>query len=102
MVENGYIHRSSKPVYFSPSSGTALAEAEIEYNDHHLSRSVYVKFTVVNPSPRLAELIGDQEGKSVQLVVWTTTPWTLVANQVCIFRFQKWLHHSQRFAIHFG
>ncbi|KAG0139556.1 hypothetical protein CROQUDRAFT_54525, partial [Cronartium quercuum f. sp. fusiforme G11] len=81
MVENGYIHRSSKPVYFSPSSGTALAEAEIEYHDDHLSRSVYVKFPVVRPSPHLAELMRDQGEKLIQLVVWTTTPWTLVANQ---------------------
>ncbi|KAH9813750.1 tRNA synthetases class I-domain-containing protein [Melampsora americana] len=81
MLENDYIYRSSKPVYFSPSSGTALAEAEIEYNEDHLSLSVYATFDVVRPSKRLAELLKDHNSKSVKLVVWTTTPWTLVANQ---------------------
>ncbi|EGG09855.1 uncharacterized protein MELLADRAFT_34324, partial [Melampsora larici-populina 98AG31] len=81
MLENDYIYRSSKPVYFSPSSGTALAEAEIEYNEDHRSLSVYTTFDVVRPSKRLAELLKDHELKSVKLVVWTTTPWTLVANQ---------------------
>lgn len=81
MLENDYIYRASKPVYFSPSSGTALAEAEIEYNDDHRSLSVYVTFDVVQPSRRLAELLRDHQGKSLKLAVWTTTPWTLVANQ---------------------
>jgi isoleucyl-tRNA synthetase len=83
MVQNRLISRHRKPVHFSPSSGTALAEAEIEYRDDHLSRSVYVAFDILNPSPAL-QAITDRFDFNAKLkaVVWTTTPWTLMANQV--------------------
>lgn len=70
MVERGLIYKGLKPVYWSPSSESALAEAEIEYQDKQ-SISVYVKF----PST-------EQEGllKDAFYVIWTTTPWTLPAN----------------------
>ncbi|KAH8830160.1 tRNA synthetases class I-domain-containing protein [Flagelloscypha sp. PMI_526] len=71
MVEQGLIYRNYRPVYFSPSSGSALAEAELEYNDKHVSHSVYVTFDLGN-NPW-----GDGP---VKLLVWTTTPWTLTAN----------------------
>jgi len=71
MALKGYIYKGLKPVYWSPSSETALAEAEIEYQDV-LSHSIYVAFKV-------------RDGKGVvdsdaRLVIWTTTPWTLPAN----------------------
>ena len=71
MALKGYIYKGLKPVYWSPSSETALAEAEIEYADV-LSHSIYVAFEV-------------KDGKGVvdndaRLVIWTTTPWTLPAN----------------------
>lgn len=71
MVEKGYIYRGLKPIYWSPSSESALAEAEIEYRDH-TSPSIFVAF----------ELISDTEllEKGTKLVIWTTTPWTLPAN----------------------
>ncbi|KAJ1901086.1 isoleucine-tRNA ligase [Kickxella alabastrina] len=75
MVERGYIYRQNKPVYWSPSSRTALAEAELEYNEEHVSTSVYVKFPLTGES---ATRLG-AEGK-VDLLIWTTTPWTLPAN----------------------
>jgi len=71
MVDRGLIFKGLKPVYWSPSSESALAEAEIEYHDK-VSHSIFVAFNVV-------------DGKGVletddKLVIWTTTPWTLPAN----------------------
>lgn len=71
MVKKGYIYKGLKPVYWSPSSESALAEAEIEYKDKR-SASIYVAFDV-------------KDGKGVlpqdaSIVIWTTTPWTLPAN----------------------
>ncbi|ELK08925.1 Isoleucyl-tRNA synthetase, mitochondrial [Pteropus alecto] len=82
MFDKGLIYRSYKPVFWSPSSRTALAEAELEYNPKHVSRSIYVKFPLLKPSPKLASLI---EGSSpVSFLIWTTQPWTIPANQaVC-------------------
>ena len=72
MVENGLIIRRHKPVFWSPSSQTALAEAEIE-RDWHLSTAALVKF-------RIPALISGT-AKPVHAIIWTTTPWTLPANQ---------------------
>ncbi|KAJ2483095.1 isoleucine-tRNA ligase [Coemansia sp. RSA 2131] len=76
MVGRGYIYRQNKPVYWSPSSRTALAEAELEYNEKHVSTSVYVKMQLTDES--VARIGG--AGK-VSALVWTTTPWTLPANR---------------------
>ncbi|KAL2270817.1 hypothetical protein VTJ83DRAFT_188 [Remersonia thermophila] len=79
MARRGLIYRRYKPVYWSPSSGTALAEAELEYNENHVSRAAYVRLRVVagrEDLPGLAGLEGD-----LYAVVWTTTPWTLPANR---------------------
>ncbi|MGF9976099.1 isoleucine--tRNA ligase [Viridibacillus arvi] len=71
MAKKGYIYKGLKPVYWSPSSESALAEAEIEYQDIK-SPSIYVAFDV-------------KEGKGVvntdeSFIIWTTTPWTIPAN----------------------
>jgi isoleucyl-tRNA synthetase len=71
MAKKGYIYKGLKPVYWSPSSESALAEAEIEYQDKK-SASIYVGFKV-------------KDGKGVldtdtQVIIWTTTPWTIPAN----------------------
>jgi isoleucyl-tRNA synthetase len=66
IVEQRFVYRGKKPVYWSIPCRTALAEAEVEYKDH-VSQSVYVKFPLVG-----------HPGTSV--VIWTTTPWTLPAN----------------------
>lgn len=71
MAKKGYIYKGKKPVYWSPSSESALAEAEIEYKDIK-SPSIYVAFKV-------------KDGKGVldtdtHIVIWTTTPWTIPAN----------------------
>ena len=78
MVLAGHVYRGLKPVHWSPSSRTALAEAELEYPDGHISPSVYVAFAVLKPSPALA---ASQALENLQLAIWTTTPWTLPANQ---------------------
>ena len=71
MAKKGYIYKGLKPVYWSPSSESALAEAEIEYHDKK-SASIYVAFDV-------------KDGKGVvpedaKYIIWTTTPWTIPAN----------------------
>lgn len=71
MAKKGYIYKGKKPVYWSPSSESALAEAEIEYHDKR-SPSIYVAFKVADGKGVLS---GDEE-----VVIWTTTPWTIPAN----------------------
>ncbi len=73
-AEKGFLFRGKKPVYWCTTDRTALAEAEVEYEDH-TSPSIYVAFDVVGalPEPKLA-------GRKARLVIWTTTPWTLPAN----------------------
>lgn len=71
MALKGYIYRGLKPVHWSPSSETALAEAEIEYQDV-VSDSIYVSFDVTKGNKFVPE--------GAKFVIWTTTPWTLPAN----------------------
>lgn len=71
MAKKGYIYKGLKPVYWSPSSESALAEAEIEYQDKR-SASIYVSFDVKDGN---GVLEGDEK-----LIIWTTTPWTIPAN----------------------
>ena len=77
MVLKGHIYRGRKPVHWSPSSRTALAEAELEYPEKHTSASIYVGFDVVSPAACLAPLA---EGAPLRVAIWTTTPWTIPAN----------------------
>lgn len=82
----GHIYRGRKPVHWSPSSRTALAEAELEYPEGHVSRSCYVSFPAVPsslPPPVVAALGGADSVAStpVRLAIWTTTPWTMPANR---------------------
>ena len=70
MAEKGLIYKGLKPVYWSPSSESALAEAEIEYKDI-TSKSIFFKFPIVN---------GEGQYENASYMVWTTTPWTLPCN----------------------
>ena len=79
MFSKGHIYRGKKPVYWSPSSRTALAEAELEYPENHISRSVYVSFSVEKFSDALSKFLTTDE--NIKLLIWTTTPWTIPANQ---------------------
>lgn len=74
LTRKGYVYRSLKPVNWCFDCETALAEAEVEYEDHS-TPTVYVRFPVNNP-----QAIGLEKGQKVSLLVWTTTPWTLLAN----------------------
>lgn len=71
MAKKGYIYKGLKPVYWSPSSESALAEAEIEYQDKK-SASIYVSFPVKDGLGVI--------DKDVNFLIWTTTPWTIPAN----------------------
>ena len=73
---SGAVERSKKPVHWCPSCKTALAEAEVEY-ENHTSDSIYVKFPVVGD---LGDVVPELAGLDVAAVIWTTTPWTLPAN----------------------
>jgi len=74
-VGNKGVYKGKKPVYWCGSCETALAEAEVEYADHE-SPSVYVRFALPGAEKALPSL----KGKNVSIVIWTTTPWTLIAN----------------------
>ncbi|KAA9008076.1 isoleucine--tRNA ligase [Histidinibacterium aquaticum] len=89
----GLLYQGSKPVMWSPVEKTALAEAEVEYHDRQTD-AVWVPFdllsdtTVAGPDTRTEELgrlkpLGDLEG--AQVVIWTTTPWTLPQNRAICF-----------------
>ncbi|XP_034133958.1 isoleucine--tRNA ligase, mitochondrial [Drosophila guanche] len=80
LYERGLVYRDLKPVYWSPSSRTALAEAELEYDANHKSPSVYVRFAL-NPNGLEVETKGAQ----IYALVWTTTPWTLPSNQAICY-----------------
>lgn len=84
----GLIYRHFRPVHYSPSSRSALAEAELVYRDDHLSHSVYVFFDVDTRSEinslTLKRILASEQCQ-FQLLVWTTTPWTLTANMVIFF-----------------
>ncbi len=76
MALKGYIYRGLKPVHWSPSSQTALAEAELEYPEGHISQSVYAAFPITKVTDdRLTPFLGD-----LGVAIWTTTPWTLPGN----------------------
>ena len=80
----GLVYRQHKPVYYSPSSRSALAEAELVYQDNHVSHSTYVCFELDTRGAlesAVESLIKNY--KQVRLLIWTTTPWTLSANMVC-------------------
>ncbi len=84
----GLIYRQHRPVHYSPSSRSALAEAELVYNEKHVSHSVYVTFELDPASQHMSGSLRAMiaGSKKASLLVWTTTPWTLTANMVCTIR----------------
>jgi len=80
-LEEGYVYRGLKPVYWCIADKTALAEAEVEYEDHR-SRSVYVRYPLLTDPAKLAPELA---GRSVSILIWTTTPWTLPASMAVAF-----------------
>ncbi len=80
-MDNGSLYKSLKPIHWCARCRTALAEAEVEYDDH-TSPSIYVRFPVKSD---IGESFPDLAGKEVSVLIWTTTPWTLPANlAVCV------------------
>ena len=78
MVLHGHIYRGLKPVHWSPSSRTALAEAELEYPEGHTSPSIYAAFPVVKLGEGAKEL--EEYLPNLSVAIWTTTPWTIPGN----------------------
>jgi isoleucyl-tRNA synthetase len=81
--QNGHIAKGAKPVHWCTDCGSALAEAEVEYEDKH-SPAVDVRFQVVDEEAflNLCHHVPEHEGSGpLSVVIWTTTPWTLPANQ---------------------
>lgn len=85
IAENGHLHKGFKPVYWSVVGGSALAEAEVEYQDK-TSNSIDVRYAVADMA-KLKSAVSDLSGEGlkgegkVSVVIWTTTPWTLPASQ---------------------
>lgn len=79
MYQKGLIFRDMKPVYWSPSSGSALAEAELEYDENYISPSLYFRCKVSNSD------VLNAGNSSIYALIWTTTPWSLPANQAICF-----------------
>lgn len=83
IVNNGHLHRGFKPVYWSVVGGSALAEAEVEYQDK-TSFSIDVRYAPKNEAAVLEKFTaveGDKGEGAVSAVIWTTTPWTLPSSQ---------------------
>ena len=79
-VEQGMVYKGKKPVHWCIHCRTALAEAEVEYDDH-ASPSIYVEFALDPASAAaLAERVPETKGRRVSTLIWTTTPWTIPSN----------------------
>jgi isoleucyl-tRNA synthetase len=79
MLLKGYIYRGLKPVHWSPSSQTALAEAELEYPEGHTSRSIYAAFRMTKAADAVKEVL-EPLLPNLGVAIWTTTPWTIPGN----------------------
>lgn len=80
LVENGYVYRGLRPVLWSPTFQTALADTEIVYDEAHVSTSIFVKFPLREDTNGLFAGL-----ENVATVIWTTTPWTIPANLAVAF-----------------
>ena len=80
VIDNGHLHKGVKPVHWCTDCGSALAEAEVEYEDK-TSPAVDVAFLAVDKAAVLAKFGVEQCEADIATVIWTTTPWTLPANR---------------------
>ncbi len=84
-VERGIVYKGKKPVHWCIHCRTALAEAEVEYEDHS-SPSIYVEFPVeASHVEEMAKRIPEVAGRDVTVLIWTTTPWTIPSNLAIAF-----------------
>ncbi len=84
-VDRGLVYKGKKPVHWCIHCRTALAEAEVEYEDH-TSPSIYVEFPL--PAANAAELVArvpELAGREISVLIWTTTPWTIPSNLAIAF-----------------
>ena len=79
--ENGFVYKGLRAVYWCMHDETALAEAEVEY-ENHTSPTVWVKYTLLDDPTKLDPALA---GKKVSTIIWTTTPWTLPASMAVAF-----------------
>jgi isoleucyl-tRNA synthetase len=80
-LQNGFVYKGLKPVYWCIQDRTALAEAEVEY-DMHTSPSIYVRYALTSEAAAIDAALA---GKKVNAIIWTTTPWTLPASLAIAF-----------------
>ena len=81
IIDNGHVHKGFKPVHWCTDCGSALAEAEVEYEDRQ-SPAIDVRFTVLDEAGLQSRCLGSENGQGpISVIIWTTTPWTLPANQ---------------------
>ncbi|MFI3245463.1 MAG: isoleucine--tRNA ligase [Ferrimonas sp.] len=80
IIDNGHLHKGAKPVHWCTDCGSALAEAEVEYEDK-TSPAIDVKFAAVEAEAVAACFDGESGNGPIAAVIWTTTPWTLPANR---------------------
>ena len=79
--ENGFVYKGLRAVYWCMHDETALAEAEVEY-ENHTSDTVFVKYALIDDPARIDPALA---GKKVSTIIWTTTPWTLPASMAVAF-----------------
>ncbi len=101
MYKQNYIQKGLKPIYWCASCETALAEAEVEYDDH-TSTSIYVRFEFENPT-EIYSKAGVDSKNPLYSVIWTTTPWTIPSNMaICLhadFEYQIFEHDNKNYII---
>src|SRR6516164_3550784 len=84
-VEQGLVYKGKKPVHWCIHCRTALAEAEVEYEDH-TSPSIYVEFPLaLDSADEMASRVPPLAGRQVSVLIWTTTPWTIPSNLAIAF-----------------
>ena len=84
-VEQGLVYKGKKPVHWCIHCRTALAEAEVEYDDHS-SPSIYVEFPLAPESAaEIGARVPELAGRTVSVLIWTTTPWTIPSNLAVAF-----------------
>ena len=84
-IDRGLVYKGKKPVHWCIHCRTALAEAEVEY-DQHSSPSIYVEFQLADASrAALATRVPPLRGRNVSVLIWTTTPWTIPSNLAIAF-----------------
>jgi isoleucyl-tRNA synthetase len=84
-VEQGLVYKGKKPVHWCIHCRTALAEAEVEY-ENHTSPSIYAEFLLARDAgPELSARIPELAGRDVSVLIWTTTPWTIPSNLAVAF-----------------